>query len=457
MKKLLALLLLLILFIISLFTFLIFHDKGNELIKPHLSTYLSTYLKSELKQEVELKIEDLKIDMDTLQCTLTINGLTRVQLKGDLSLLEKKEKIVHNIQVEINQGDIEELLRIGKQNHYAKGKVDIEIKIPTLKESQSKGVATVKLYNVLLNEKVIKKELDIELPSQTVIDGTIETNLDGNNLTTKGKLQTTLANLDFDKAQYNLKSKILQSDYHINIEDLSRLRALNNRKLQGAMQIKGSIYKDKNLTIKGIINDLDGEIKFTLIDKKLKALISDVSVQKIIHTVNYPQIFKANLTGELNYDLTDKQGIFTSKLDQAQLLPNQLTNLVKKFQGADLTKDRYNETTFNAKFNKNIMGFDFHAKSETTELKLYPATINSLNNTINANYTIEIDNKDVGGKIKGKVNDPNITIDSSKFIQREVMDKVKEYIKIDDETLEKIGIGEKEKEAVKDLFRGFFR
>jgi len=455
MKKLLTLILILILSV----TFLLFHDKGNELIKPYLSDYLTQYLKSQLKQDVEVEIEDLKIDIDNFRCTTLINRRTKVQLKGDLSLSEikTKDKIISNLQIDIDQGDIEELLQISKHKSYAKGKIDLQIKIPTLEENRYRGIITTKLYNILLDEKIIKKELDIEVPPKTVINGTVDGKLDEESIIANGKIETNLANLDFKQAQYNLKTKILQSDYHLHIDDLSKLKPISHRELRGSMNIKGDIYKDKNLTIKGVINDLEGDINFTLVDKKLQAIISDISVQKLIYTINYPQIFKANLTGELNYNLAQKRGIFTSKLNQAQLLPNQLTNLIKKIQGADLTKDRYNETTFNAKFNKNIMGFDFNAKSDTTELKLYPATINSLNNTISANYTLEINNKDIGGKIKGKINDPRITIDSSKFIQREVIDKVKDYIKIDDDTLKKIGIGEKEQEAVKDLFRGFFR
>ena len=457
MKKNLLLLFALLFFIISSFTFLILHDKGNELIKSYLSDYLTTYVKSELKQQIDVEIEDLKIDIDSLQCTTILNKLTKVQIKGDLSPLEKKENILHNIQVEIQQGEIKELLSLLKQEPYAKGKVDLKIKIPTLKQYQSKTVANIKLYKTLLDEKVFQKELDIKLPSQIVVDGIIDTNFNKNSIVAKGKLQTTLGNLDFKQARYNSKTKVLQSDYHLQIDNLNKLKPLTNRTLYGSMEIKGSLFKDENLTIKGSTNDLEGEVKFTLVDKNLNAIITDISVQKVMKIVNYPQIFKAKLKGVLNYNLLKKQGIFNSKLNEAQLLPNQLTRLVKKIQGTDLTKNRYNQTTFNAKFNQSIMGFDFHAKSEKTEIKLHPASIDGSNNTINANYIIQIENKDVGGKIKGKINNPKITIDSSKFVQREIVDKVKEYISIDDETLKKIGIGEEEKEAVKNLFRGFFK
>jgi hypothetical protein len=99
----------------------------------------------------------------------------------------------------------------------------------------------------------------------------------------------------------------------------------------------------------------------------------------------------------------------------------------------------------------------FFGFGSPTTLKLHPAIINRDNNNIDANYILDIEDKDIGGTIKGKIDNPKISIDSSKFVQREIIDKVKEYIHIDDSTLKDLGIGEKEQEAVKELFRGFFK
>ncbi len=405
----------------------------------------------------DFKIEDLQIDIDTLRTTVIVDKLTRIKIIGDLSLLQKQKKMIHNIQINIVQGKIEELLRITKQEPYASGEVSLQINIPTIKKKHPKATATITLYNALLNEKSIKKRVKIDIPSHTELNGTIDADLNENTVSAKGSLQTNLANLYFKQANYNLKSKTIQSDYQLKIADLSKLEPINNRKLRGSMEVNGTILKDKNLTITGVTKDLEGELSFTLMDKKLHAIISNISVKKLIYTIHYPQIFRGKMVGELNYHLSQKKGIFTSKLNNAQLLPNQLTTLIKRIQGPDLTKERYNETTLNAKINREFIDFDFQAKSKTTTLKIHPAIINRDNQNIDANYTLDIENKDIEGTIKGKIDNPKISIDSSKFVEREIIDKVKEYIHIDDSTLEDLGIGEKEQEVVKELFRGFFK
>ena len=384
MKKLLLITLLLL----GTFIFLIFHDRGNQFIKPYLSSYLTDYLPPKLKKNMEIKtieIAYLKIDIDGIASTLILDEKTKIQLKGKFSLFAQKEKIIHDVQMEIKKGELEELLRITKQKPYGKGEVDLRLNMPILTEN-------------------------------------------------------------------------IQSTYLLKIADLSKLKPINNRRLQGAMEIEGSIVKDNKITtIKGVTKNLEGEIAFTLVDKKLYTVISDISVQKLMDTLNYPQFFKAKMVGQLNYDLSKQKGIFTSKLNQAQLLPNQLTTLIKKIQGTDLTKERYNQTSLNATIEKALIAFDFQAKSKTTTLKINPATLNQKNHSINANYTLNVEEKDIGGTIKGDINNPKITIDSSKYMQKEIIDKVKEYIHIDDKTLKDLGIGEEEKEVVKELFRGFFK
>ena len=455
MKKLLAITLVLLLSLM----FLVFHTLGNQLIQPYLSSYLTQYLQSELKEDIDVQIEDLKIDMDKLQCTTIINHKTKAKIKGELSLLAKKEKILHNIQIEIDQGELKELLLLAKQPPYATGQADIQLNIPTLskKPLDSSATTAMKLHNVLLDEKLIHKEFKIEILPHTEINGTLDGSLNQNILIAKGLILSSMGNVLFKSANYNLKTKTLESDYLLTLADLSKLQPITHTKLRGEMQIEGLIKKDKNLTITGTTKDLEGEIAFTLADKQLQATFSDISVQKLMHTIYYPQIFKANVVGELHYNLAEKKGTFSSKLNQTQLLPNQLTTLIKKIQGTDLTKERYNQTTFDAKIDKENINFNFQAKSKTTTLKLHPATLNPKTNTINAHYLLDVEHKDIGGTIKGKINDPKITIDSSKFVEKEIIDKVKDYIKIDDKTLEDFGIGEKEKEAVKDLFRGFFK
>ena len=256
-------------------------------------------------------------------------------------------------------------------------------------------------------------------------------------------------------AKYNYKTHKLDSDYYIKISDLSKFKYLIKQKLYGLLEMNGSIHKDKMLIVTGRTNSLDGIVDFKLIDNHIKAEIFDKSVEKLIRVFHYPQIFNAKLIGTLNYNLKKEKGIIDAKLNNARLLPNQLTTLIKNIKGLDLTKESYNQTTFIGNIDKNNIKFNLNAKSKTTTLSLKDATMNKKTEKIDTKYTIKIGEQDISGEIKGSINNPKVTIDSSKFIEHKILNGISKYIK--NGSLEDFGIGEKEQKAIKDTFFELFK
>jgi len=667
MKKIIFILILILFFALS---FLIFHDKGNEYLKP----YVATYLETKLEQNISVKVEHLKIDFDYVEFEAVVNDLTKVKAQGDVELLSQtldidytlksdgfktfnnkvdingtvvgtftnlqvqgegetlkshinyalniKDDVINNIKVNINNADIASLLEVVAQASYAEGKVDIDINIPTLKKMDTKGNAKIVLHSTILNEKVFKKELKIDLPKNTIVTANINSkistdafelegdiksnlasvklskttytlkskellsnylltvpklsklmfltkqklngklnvegklivkkgalNLQGNskslagttdfnfngkklnldmqdvdiakllyvvgekpyatgklvanvklsdlkNLTGTFKVKTKEAktlnhtlkkalNLDFGKAiafslnsegniaanlvslqskltseifnyrsddmKYKLKDATLSSTYLLDIPKLSKLNSIAGKALKGSLAINGEMNYNKTLQMTGLSKSLGGEIDFKLLNQKISANIKNVPVEKLMHLLSYPQVFKALLVGNFKYDLATQQGTFTSKLNKAQLLSNQLTKLVKQIRGIDLTKERYNESSFNAIFNKNIIDINFKAKSKKVLLELPTGQIDKANNTINARYQISIENADIAGKIKGNISKPKITIDSSKYLQDKVIDIIKKNIP--EETLKELGLENVESDAIKDTVK----
>jgi hypothetical protein len=247
---------------------------------------------------------------------------------------------------------------------------------------------------------------------------------------------------------------MLNMAYDINISDLSKLQSLTKQKLYGSMLLRGEVKQDPiESTITGITNDLDGELKFQLNKGHLTLQMDKLSVEKIMTLLHYPSIFKASVIGEGEYNLTEKRGVLVSTLLDAQLLPNDFIQLVKNFNGLDLSKEKFKESNLTATIENEHIDFDFIAKNSTTLINVSPASIETKKNHIDAHYNIEVENKDVGGRIKGSLNDPQITIDSSKFIQREVNKVIDKH----SEQLKDLGIGEKEQKKVKEFFNNLFQ
>ena len=666
MKKILLVLLILIIPI----TFLIFNDKGNEYLKP----YVATYLEKKLEQNMSVEVEHLKIDLNYVELDAILNDLTKVKTHGNISLfsqtldlnytlksdgfktfdnevdingtivgmftdlqiqgegetlkshinyaLNVKNDVINNIKVKINKADIGSLLELAAQPAYARGKVDIDINIPTLKEMDTKGKAKIILYATTLDEKIFKEKFKINLPKKTVLTANIDSKVSAEAFEFEGDINSNLAsiklskttysltskelltnyvltapklsklifltkqklngklvvdgkliakkdafniqgntkslggatsfnfngkklnvdmqntdiakllhfieekpyatgklmaevkltdlknlkgtfiiktreaktvnqtlkkalNLDFKKAisfslksegdivsdlvtlqstldsdifnyrsdnmNYKIKDDILSSTYLLDIPKLSKLNAIAGKPLKGSLAINGQMNYHNTLEITGLSKSLGGDIDFRLKNKKLTTKMNNVSVEKLMHVLAYPQIFKALLRGDFKYDLATRQGTLSSKLDKTQLLNNQLTQLIKKIRGLDLTKERYSQTHFNAIFDKDIIQIDFKAKSKKVLLEIPSGHLNKATNRIDANYKINIEEKDVGGKIEGNIAKPNITIDSSSFIQDRVMNAIKDNIP--EKTLKDLGLDKIEVDAIKDTVK----
>ncbi|HHC11288.1 MAG TPA: hypothetical protein ENK79_01480, partial [Campylobacterales bacterium] len=366
MKKFFVLLIIIILSIV----FFIFSNNGSQLLKP----YISTYIENQFEENITVEIQKLKIDIDKIKLTAILNNKTAIKAQAKISLLEKD--IVNNIQIHLPKADIKELLDISHQPPYAKGKADLHIQTPTLKDWKREAKSEIKLYDTILNKKVLKKELKIDIPTNTKISGIINIEKNTDILTSNGKLKSNLVNLNFDLAKYNYKTHKLDTDYYLNISDLSKFKDIIKQKLYGALEVNGNIHKDKMIIITGRTRSLDGIVDFKLIDKHIKAEIFDISVQKLMRLFNYPQIFNAKLVGTINYNLKKEECIIDTKLNNTRLLPNQLTKLIKNIKGLDLTRDSYNQTKFIGNIDQNSIKFNLNAKSKNSTILLKDANLN---------------------------------------------------------------------------------
>ncbi|CAA6816141.1 MAG: Unknown protein [uncultured Sulfurovum sp.] len=674
MKKILLILLILL---TSIF-FLIFNDKGNEYLKP----YVATYLEKKLDNNMSVEVKHLKVDLSYVELTAVLNKLTEVEAKGDFSLLAKtfdmdykvtsdgfkneqisfdnkiaingtvvgnlkdmkiqgegetlkshidyalniKNDSINNIKVKINKADIASLLQLASQPAYAKGKVDIDINIPTFEEENTKGDAKIVLHKTTLDEKVFKEVLQIDLAPKTILTADLNSKVTEDTFELNGNIKSNLAWLKLSKTIYNTKTKKLSTDYRLLVPELSKLMFLTKQKLMGQLQvngianlkkdhiyvegksrdlggetsfdyngkklnanldkidiakllyminqrpyatgtllanvkiddfkklrgtydlqtkeaktinstlkseldldfqkdtpfsleskgdiasnfaniehklyseifqyrssdmiynlstkkltstyildipklsklnglagkplngevkINGEINYDKTLEVIGSSKSLGGNINFKLAEKILSSKIDNVPVERLMKVLSYPLVFKATLVGDFYYDVGSRQGSLTSTLNKAQLLENQLTVLVKQIRGIDLTKERYNETHFNATLNKNLIDIDFQAKSKKTLFAIPSGHINKSNNSIDANYKIDIENKDIGGKIKGNISKPKVTIESSNYLKEKVVDVIKNNISED--TLKQLGLDKIEPKAIKNLLGDLFK
>jgi len=127
-----------------------------------------------------------------------------------------------------------------KQPHYADGLFDMDLAISNAAMPTLKGVVKTKIYKGLLDSKYISKAYEFKstMPKTTFSAKTVTT-LNKNIADTKLNLISSLANLNVDKARFDMKDSSIHSDYRVKVHNLDKLYFVTQRHLQGSISANG--------------------------------------------------------------------------------------------------------------------------------------------------------------------------------------------------------------------------
>jgi len=220
-----------------------------------------------------------------------------------------------------------------------------------------------------VRRKAVKKAFDLDLGEKFSLSTGIKGKIKQGKVYTTLVAKTSMANLKVSPLLYDLNSASLYGKYLLALPDLSKLKPLTGKRYRGNMRINGKIEKKKLLHLTGHGKEFGGTIDFTLSGDRFKADASGVTVSKLMTMLDYPQVLEAISKAKVDYSLTRQSGTLHATLDNARLLPSQLTTLLKQFQIIDLTKERYNNSRFDARINKQRIDFTLEAKSKNSTLK----------------------------------------------------------------------------------------
>ncbi len=384
--------------------------------------------------------------------------------------MKTDDKEIHDIHVDIKKGSLRSFLLLANQKPYLTGKFDIHVDMPKLDMQNPTGKASLVLHKGKVNRDLIKEDFNVTLPEDFQYSADIHSNVKGTYASLDGKLKTTLANLFLKEGKIYIKSKKVETNYTLDVPKLSKLEPIIGKKLRGTLKSTGVAEFDKEVKISGNSKSFGGDINYILKGAKLDAKIVSVPLTNIFHTLIAPKIFEGMIFGDVTYDLTTSKGKIDTKIETVKLLPNQVTDILKNYANINLTKERYNQTTFTADLDDNLITFDFDAKSKKSYIVVKEGLVEKEKNTIDTKFDIKIDGKDFSGVIKGDMKKPKVKLDSSKYLKQKVSKEIGKFIdkKISDKTkqkvtdkLKKFGLGDANsslnaEDAIKGLIKGFF-
>ncbi|GIT98848.1 hypothetical protein [Sulfurovum sp. TSL1] len=355
----------------------------------------------------------------TLADTLSISGVTEgLGKKVEFAYDSKTAK------VDISELSVEKILALSGLPVYVKGTIDSHIDFTDLDPEE--GTFSLK-SSKLVTQPGAMKELTGEAFTMNAVVESSGTFKEGKG-TIHTKVESSVGNITLDNMVYDAQKQTLKSAYTIDIPNLKDVQPLIGQKLYGPLLLKGELSKDKILQITGATTSLGGKINYTLKGDNLTSTISSVPLENILGTLGHKKNFLGSASGNATYNLKQKSGVVDLDIASFQIKPSDLTNVISLAIGKDPARVIFSSTKFHADIKGNITAYTLHATGTSSSIDITEGRLNKLNNTNTARFKFVYEEHTVRGKIKGSVDHPKITLDTSALIKDKIDEKVQEKL-----------------------------
>ena len=360
------------------------------------------------------------------------NNIIKIDGKSDIfkGLTQYDIKLANNkpeyIKLNILNAKIDQLLSFANEPIYAHGDLSIDANILNANMAKLDGIIKTnitngKLINPVINtvfKQKLKKKINFTLES--------ESNLVLDKIITKSTLDSSLAKVDISKAIFNLSDLSLNSDYLVNVSDLSKLYDITATKMRGAIVINGDIKKEeKLLLVNGSSNKfLGGNLDFTLNNDDLKSNIKDIQIKQLTHMLYYPETFDSTTALNLNYNLLSKKGKLTGQLLKGHFLANKFSGILNQFSKFDITREVYNTVDIDSNINNLVLDSVISMKSANTQIDVVKSILDLEKSNIDADIKAKIRKANFSFNVKGKTSNPKITLDSKDLLKDKINEKI---------------------------------
>ncbi len=360
----------------------------------------------------------------------------------DMKVVDSKPEYVN---VTVNKAKIESLLNLLNQPNYANGLMNIDAKIKSADIKNLDGKVLTTILESKVNNTVVNKQFEQKLKKPIIFKGDIVTDLVNTQAISKIDLNTSVTNLDIQKAVFDIEKGSFVSDYTVDFTDLSKLYDITQTKMRGAIKLAGNIKQSADsLSVDGSSSLFGGNLNFNLLNDDFKANIKDVEVKSLTHMLYYPEIFTSKSNINVDYNLASKIGKVGGNLLNGQFVKNQFSDTINTFAKFDLTKEVYEKVIINSDMKKNIINTVIDMQSKYTKISVPSSTLDTDKNSINALVQATITKYTFDTTVKGSLSNPKVKVDTKAFLKSKYGKKVKKKVdkykkKFEDKLKKKLG------------------
>jgi len=319
---------------------------------------------------------------------------------------------------------VERLMAITGLPVYAKGTLNSKVKIDNLKTLD--GTFSFSSDNLVTQPKAMKKLMGKAL--KTTIKLESKGSIKKGKAYLNTKIKSSLANVTLSKTVFDIKKKVLTTDYSVNVANLKNLYVVTGKKLYGKFNANGKVVKGKSLKVTGVTKSLGGSVNYTLLGDHLTSKISSVPIENIFKLLGDKSLILGKASGKVKFNTKRKSGVVDLSIGGFQLKSSKLTQRVKLLLKKDPARIIFKTTKLHADIKGDKVSYTLTAKGTRANIEISNGQLNNKSKTNTANFKFIYEKYTVAGKIKGSIDNPKISIDASSLLNDEMKKKLNKKI-----------------------------
>lgn len=312
------------------------------------------------------------------------------------------------------------LLGLLNQDKMLDANINIDAKLSDLKNLVGNA-------NLEINGKTVpsyfKKAYDLDVNSKVNANANIK--LSGaENITLDAKLITDL--VDSFNANGTYKKGVVNANYNASA-NLANFNKMLNKNMSGNIAVQGDLVFDKILNLTLNSNEFfGGKLNAKLNGDKFNANLSNVALENLAKSFDLLDVYKANVNGNLDYDLKQASGKLTANLGKGHLKYHKTIKLINTILNTDVTKVVFDKGDVLVNINKNLIDYNANISATNAKIAVSNGTYNTLSKVINAPILVSFNNNEVKGKIAGINEDVKFIPDAKNTVENavKVLDKL---------------------------------
>jgi len=501
-----------VLFIVIMIAAAIFYIFYTASGHAQISSKVSTLLSKELGQEVRLTIEDIAFTPSHIDVTFLINDALRAEVEGFMSPLDKEYVIKYHLsgdkilfkgvnledKVDISgrlQG-LKDDFKLQGQGSALDGEVDFSLHHQPKKDEDIKlsfqNLNTAKLFELLEKKPLlggtfsleadvslysefekrgdikldihrsgvylqnVRADYEVLLPDDFMISSAGTIHLSPGQFTFDGRIDTTAANLVLKKGRYSEANQKLNALYHLEIDELSKLRFLTKKRYAGKFESDGELEYLDGLRFDGESNSMDGKMSYYYEEGKLEAKLEELSMEKMFRAMAYPSIMIGDISGKVEVDVHDNSAVINLRSKNLRFKRSSVIDNIYRVSSMDISRELFQKTYFTSSVENGVVFYDFKAENRGSHIALFDAQMDSHRNTIETNFDIKMQGEELSGEIYGSLQSPKVKLDMGKYIEFKAKKEIDEFFGMGTSDKVKKELNNVDMDDIKGFINGFF-